>query len=278
MALHVYRRHRTDCTAGRPNEFRSSELDERRRGWGARCECQIQVSGTLGGKFSRKSTGTADWAEAKRVAAAYEEAGSWSGQPVVAPSAPEPAPERPLVAVAAAFETFITNREAAGLTAATLRKYRTFAKQVGDFAASRGYVMLDQFTPEDIDRFRGELEARSPSQGQAPDDAACVLSLLRQPEVDRRVAGQLRHQGAGRLEPRREQGAVHGRRTAADHRRLRSGQGRMDVTGSEGFEAHVLGYHGVRLREPVSQRYAPLDHYLGWHRTQVFRGPGRGRP
>jgi putative restriction endonuclease len=50
------------------------------------------------------------------------------------------------------------------------------------------------------------------------------------------------------------------------------------VTGSEGFEDHVLGYHGVRLREPVSQHYAPLDHYLGWHRTQVFRGPGRGRP
>jgi integrase len=153
MGLHLYRRHRSDCTAGRPNEFRSSELDERRRSWGAKCQCQIQVSGTLGGKFSRKSTGTADWAEAKRVAAAYEEAGSWTGQPAVVPSPPEPAPDKPRVTVAAAFETFITNREAAGLTAATLRKYRTFAKQVGDFAASRGYVMLDQFTPEDIDRF-----------------------------------------------------------------------------------------------------------------------------
>lgn len=153
MALHLYRRHRTDCTAGRPNEFRSSELDERRRGWGAKCQCQIQLSGTLGGKFSRKSTETADWDEAKRVAKAYEEAGSWTGQPVVAPVAPEPVKDKPRTTIAAACETFTTNREAAGLTAATLRKYRTFAKQIGDFADGRGYVMLDQFTPEDIDRF-----------------------------------------------------------------------------------------------------------------------------
>ena len=48
------------------------------------------------------------------------------------------------------------------------------------------------------------------------------------------------------------------------------------VTGGEGFEALVLGYHGVMLRRPVSLHYAPADEYLGWHRTQVFRGPGRG--
>lgn len=153
MALHLYRRHRSDCDAGRPNEFRSSEFDERRKGWGAKCQCQIQLSGTLGGKFSRKSTGTADWGEAKRVATAYEEAGSWTGQPVVAPAPPAPVPDKPRVTIAAACQTFTTNREAANLTAATLRKYRTFAKQLGDFADSRGYLMLDQFAPEDIDRF-----------------------------------------------------------------------------------------------------------------------------
>ena len=55
MALHLYRRHRSDCDAGRPNEFRSSELDERRKGWGRKCRCLIQISGTLAGKFSRKT-------------------------------------------------------------------------------------------------------------------------------------------------------------------------------------------------------------------------------
>ena len=85
MALHLYRRHRADCDAGRPNEFRSSELDERRKGWGRQCRCQIQVSGTLGGKFSRKTTGSADWAAARRFADEFEKAGSWNGTPIVLP-------------------------------------------------------------------------------------------------------------------------------------------------------------------------------------------------
>jgi hypothetical protein len=38
------------------------------------------MSGTLDGKFSRK-TGTADWAEARRIAEVYEQAESWTGQP-----------------------------------------------------------------------------------------------------------------------------------------------------------------------------------------------------
>ena len=147
MALHLYRRHRTDCTAGRPNELRSSEVDERRRSWGAKCQCHIQLSGTLGGKFSRKSTGTPDWEEARRVASAYEAARSWSGQPVVTPSTPEPVHDRPRMTIAAACETFTTNREAASLKPATLRKYSTFIKQISAYADSRGYVMLDQFTP-----------------------------------------------------------------------------------------------------------------------------------
>ena len=79
MALHLYRRHRTECDAGHPNEFRSSELDERRQGWGRKCGCQIQISGTLGGTFSRRTTATVDWAEARRLAGHYEKAGSWTG-------------------------------------------------------------------------------------------------------------------------------------------------------------------------------------------------------
>ena len=88
MALHLYRRHRSDCDAGRPNEFRSSELDERRKGWGRKCRCQIQISGTLGGTFSRKTTGTADWAEARRIADEYREGrllDRQAGRPVTGP-------------------------------------------------------------------------------------------------------------------------------------------------------------------------------------------------
>jgi len=48
---------------------------------------------------------------------------------------------------------FLTNREGAKIAPATLRKYRTFTKQLTTFADSRGYVMLDQFTSSEIDVF-----------------------------------------------------------------------------------------------------------------------------
>ena len=91
MPLHLYRRHRPGCEGGHPLEFRSGEFDERKKGW-KRCACVIFVSGTLGGKFSLRATGTADWAEAHRIADTYTEADSWTG--TVKPE-PEPAPATP---------------------------------------------------------------------------------------------------------------------------------------------------------------------------------------
>ena len=70
MKLNLYRRHRPGCEGGKPEDSRSSEHDERGRGWGRKCDCQIHLSGTLGGKFSRKTTHTSDWIEAQRIAEA----------------------------------------------------------------------------------------------------------------------------------------------------------------------------------------------------------------
>ncbi|HEX2342821.1 MAG TPA: hypothetical protein VHI98_20250, partial [Vicinamibacterales bacterium] len=67
MPLNLYRRHRQGCEAGYQEESRSGEFDERKKGW-KRCACVIFASGTLGGKFSRKATGTADWDVAHRIA------------------------------------------------------------------------------------------------------------------------------------------------------------------------------------------------------------------
>jgi site-specific recombinase XerD len=39
------------------------------------------------------------------------------------------------------------------VSAPTLSKYRTFCKQLQEYAASRGYVMLDRLTLADSDRF-----------------------------------------------------------------------------------------------------------------------------
>ena len=63
-----------------------------------KCACMIHVSGTLGGKFSRRQTGTADWDEAKSVVALLQQSASWDGQdkieaPLTLPDT-NPEPER----------------------------------------------------------------------------------------------------------------------------------------------------------------------------------------
>ena len=66
---------------------------------------------------------------------------SWTGEltqePVVTS---EPEAAEPHTTIAHACKVFITNREAAGLAPATLRKYRTFTKQITAFGDERGYV------------------------------------------------------------------------------------------------------------------------------------------
>lgn len=56
MALQLYRSHRKECEADRPEDSRSGQFEEGRRGL-KRCSCLIHVSGTLDGKFRRQSTG-----------------------------------------------------------------------------------------------------------------------------------------------------------------------------------------------------------------------------
>src|ERR1035441_8768123 len=75
MALKLYRRHRTECEGAHPEDARSGEFEESRRGW-KKCGCLIHVSGTLGGKFNRRQTGKADWDEAKALVALWEKAAS----------------------------------------------------------------------------------------------------------------------------------------------------------------------------------------------------------
>src|SRR5262245_36230511 len=85
MALALYRRHRRECKAGHPEESRTSEYDERKKGW-KRCECPIFVSGTLQGCFRRHNSAQWEWESAKALAGQFEVAGSWNGSSQ--PSAP----------------------------------------------------------------------------------------------------------------------------------------------------------------------------------------------
>ena len=164
MALNLYRRHREACEAGRAFDSRSGEFEERKRDW-KRCGCLIFASGTLGRKFSRRSLNTDDWAKARELGGEYEKADSWADRPA-APPPSEPVAEKPRVTIEEACHAYIANRKAAGLKPPTLRKYHTFTKQIGAFTDDLGYVMLDQFTPGDIDRFWANWKLGARAKGK----------------------------------------------------------------------------------------------------------------
>jgi hypothetical protein len=141
--LSYYRRHRKNCKGHHAHNTRSTEYDERKRGW-TRCECPVFVSGKLGGIFKRQNTGEWEWSRAQTVGEEWTTAGSWDQTP--APAAqPEPEPTKPTrTRIEDAIKVFLTNREGMNIAAPTLRKYRTFARQFTGFAESKGYVMLEQ--------------------------------------------------------------------------------------------------------------------------------------
>ena len=161
MVLNIYRRHGSHCPGGRALHEMTYEADELRRNW-KKCPCPIYASGTLNGEFKRKNTERTTWMEAKAIVLDWESAGSWNGKP--RPIEPPPVPLAPVVqpptdsapprvTIAEAVKTYLAVRSGSGIGSATLRKHRAFVKQLEQFAAVRGYVMLEQFTSFDIDMF-----------------------------------------------------------------------------------------------------------------------------
>ena len=117
-------------------------------------------SGTLEGHYKRKYTGTSDWEQAKAVAAQWDAAGHDDEfarrQRQLHPPQEPTQPDR--ITIEDAIKVFLTNREGAQIASPTLRKYRTFARQITGFADSKGYVMLDQIKTSDIDLYYSTLK------------------------------------------------------------------------------------------------------------------------
>jgi integrase len=151
MALKLYRRHRKECEGRHPEDFRSGQFEEGRRGW-KRCACLIHVSGTLAGQFNRKQTGKSDWDEAKAIASEWERAGSWNGTNVIPEPPPEPASPR-RVTIQHAVATFLAELQET-IAFATHKKYRLLLNKFKEFSTARGYVMIDQWEPSDVREFR----------------------------------------------------------------------------------------------------------------------------
>jgi integrase len=151
MPLSLYRRHRQECKGGHPHNSRTSEYEERKKGW-RRCECPIFASGTLKGRFKRHNTRQWEFDAARVAAAAFERAASWTAS--IQQAAPQPEePERARIKVADATEAFLANCKNRNIAPNTLAKYRTFANQLSVYCADRGYVYIDQLTVNDMDRF-----------------------------------------------------------------------------------------------------------------------------
>ena len=170
MALVLYRRHRRDCKAGHPEESRTSEYDERKKGW-RRCECPIFVSGTLDGRFKRQNSGAWEWEPARSVCAGWEAVGNWSGE---RPKAPEPiVAEQPVARVTidqadAAFLAEIEPHAAAN----TLKKYRLLLAKLRLYSESQGFTSVGQWTPADVREMRN-------SWNVSPQTAAKNMSTVK---------------------------------------------------------------------------------------------------
>jgi len=150
MGLALYRRHRRECKAGHTEELRSSEYDERKKGW-KRCDCPIFVSGTLSRKFARQTTGHWEWEAARTIAAKLEVSGRWTADPVLEPSRPPATPER--VTIGEAVEAFLAKCKGREIQPTTFAKYHTFTNQLGTYCDHRGHQYIDQLTTTDMDRF-----------------------------------------------------------------------------------------------------------------------------
>jgi integrase len=149
VALNLYRRHRQECEAAHPLESRSGEFDERKKGW-KRCACFIFASGTLGGKFKRRYTGKSEWQEAKLVVAQWEALGRWDAE---IPPTPPPIADPKRITTEQSIKFFTTEFEKHAAVN-TQKKYRLLLEKLKSFGESRGYVMLDQWTPIDIREMR----------------------------------------------------------------------------------------------------------------------------
>jgi integrase len=155
MALTLYRRHKryNNCKGGHPPDSRTVEFEERRKGW-KRCDCLIFVSGIFPGskKSRRKCTNEWEWDKAKAAVA------SWQGEPVPPPT-PTPTPEKesppPDITIKTAIEAYLANRGNREIAHSTMRKYRTFTKQLLAYAEDKGYVNMKQLGPLQMDEFYG---------------------------------------------------------------------------------------------------------------------------
>ena len=136
-------RYRSTATARgakpkRSEDFKSGPLEECRRGW-KRCFCVIHASGSITGKFGRRSTGERDGEKAHTVVGEWVTARSWLCDGPLAEQEPVPAPD-PLPAgtkISETIDAYLDHYKSRDIQGSTLAKYRTLTNQLGLIALRR---------------------------------------------------------------------------------------------------------------------------------------------
>jgi hypothetical protein len=127
MSLNLYRRHCEECKAKCAPDSRTGEFEERKNGW-KRCDCSIFASGTLKGKFKRRSTGVATWDEAKAAIANWK---SWEDElpaPVPSPTDKPAIPAK--VTIEKAVKGFLAEHKGESANS-TISSHLSCSSQVG---------------------------------------------------------------------------------------------------------------------------------------------------
>ncbi len=101
------------------------------------------------------------------------------------------------ITIADATKVFLSNREGSKIAPATLRKYKTFTKQLTAFTDSLGYVMLDQFTSSDIDVFYASWNLGARAKGKTLGTLRAFFRFANRKWLERK-SRQYRHQAAYR--------------------------------------------------------------------------------
>ena len=97
-----------------------------------------------------------EWDAARIFASRQEQVGSWNvaaPQPAVRDSPAPEEPQAPGITITEATEAFLAKCKNRGIQPTTLAKYRTFTNQIRDYCEGRGYVLINQLTVSDMDRF-----------------------------------------------------------------------------------------------------------------------------
>jgi integrase len=168
MLLSLYRRHNRKCTAHHPEDSQSFEQDERKKTF-KRCRCYISASGTLDKIFKRRNTGECEWIPAKIIAAGWEAKGTWHGETVLSLQS-LPAPSSGRMPIPEATARFLEDISAAAET--STEKYALLLKRLNAYSLHVGYVMIDQWRPDDVRKLRDTWP-------QSPQTAEKTMGLLK---------------------------------------------------------------------------------------------------